>query len=253
MKNLALSALRAFLVVSLLVSPAFALTVPERLVYNVSWTGLKAATAVQEVSVKGDELHIVSTTRSAGWLKPFFSVNDRAESVLTRGAGQDGFDTPKYYKEKINEGKFHTLKEAQFDPQGLKVETKDFLKKTEKTDPIGPMTFDSLSSIYFVRTQELVPGKSIFINIYDCKKLWKTEVRVLRREEISTPAGHFKTIVVKPLLQCDGFFCRTGDVTVWLTDDSLRIPVKMTTKVKIGAITAELVGGSYWPELADSR
>jgi hypothetical protein len=247
MKTLALLALCASLVLPLSVSPASALSTPEKLVYDVSWTGLKAATAVHEVTAKGDELRIVSTTRSAGWLNAFFSVDDQAESVMTRGSG-DRLPSPKFYKEKINEGRFHALKEARFDTQSLKVETKDFLKKTEKTDPISSKTFDSLSCIYFVRSLDLVPGKSVFIDIYDCKRLWKTEVQVLRREEINTPLGRFKTVVVKPLLKAEGFFARSGDITVWLTDDTLRIPVKMTTKVKIGRITATLVGGSYWPK-----
>jgi hypothetical protein len=69
----------------------------------------------------------------------------------------------------------------------------------------------------------------------------------LRREEVRTPLGKFKTIMVKPLLKAEGFFARTGDVTIWVTDDERRIPVKMTTKVKLGKITATLVGGSYWP------
>jgi hypothetical protein len=48
---------------------------------------------------------------------------------------------------------------------------------------------------------------------------------------------------VKPLLKSERVFTRTGDVTVWLTDDSLRIPVRMTTKMKLGKITLTLVGG----------
>ena len=246
MKKLALLVLCASLVLPWCVSPVSALNVPERLVYQVDWTGFNAATAVQEVSVNGDDLRIVSTTRSAGWMNPFFIVDDRAESVLTRAGGDRLI--PKYYHQKINEGNHHTLKEARFDQQRLKVETRDLLKKTEKTDSISPKTFDSLSCVYYVRSLDLVPGKSVYVDIYDCKRLWKTEVKVLRREEISTPVGRFKTLVVKPLLKAEGFFARSGDITVWLTDDNLRIPVRMTTKVKVGKITATLVGGSYWPK-----
>jgi hypothetical protein len=248
MKNLPLLALLVASIVSLSNLPAAALPVPERLVYDVSWTGIKAGTAVQEVTSQGGELHIVSTVHSAGWLTPIFPVEDRTESVLSRNNGSEALGMPRSYHEKINEGKTHTLKEAVFDHARLKVDTRDHLKKTEKSDPISAKTFDSLSCIYFVRSSELVLGKSLFIDIYDCKRLWSTEVQVVRREEISTPLGRFKTIVVKPLLKSEGFFARTGDVTVWLTDDSLRIPVKMTTKVKLGKITALLVGGSYWPE-----
>jgi hypothetical protein len=201
------------------------------------------------VTATGGELHIVNTTRSVPWLNTFFSVDDRAESVLTRGIGEQ-LPTAKFYKEKISEGKFRAQKEARFDMKNLKVETKDFIKKQEKTDTISAKTFDSLSCIYYVRSLDLIPGKSVYVDIYDCKRLWITEVKVLRREEITTPVGTFKTLVVKPLLKAEGFFARTGDITVWLTDDSLRIPVKMTTKVKIGKITATLVGGSYWPQQA---
>lgn len=248
MKKSALLFLAIPLFLLTLSTSAQALTIPERLVYDVSWTGIKAGIAVQEVTAQGGDLHIVSTARSMGWLTPIFQVNDRTESIISRDV-TEGFATPKFYREKINEGGFHTDKEAKFDATNCKVETKDHLKKTEKTDTISARTFDSLSAIYFVRaTGELVVGKSIFIDIYDCKRLWHTEVQVLKREEISTPLGRFKTIVVKPLLKAEGFFARTGEVMVWLTDDSLRIPVKMTTKLKLGRITAVLAGGSYWPE-----
>ena len=247
MKSLALLAICASLILPLSVSTASALTVPERLVYDVSWTGMSAAKAVHEITAKGDDYHIVATTRSRGMVDSFFSIDDRSEAVLTRSSG-GRFGVPKYYHQKIKEGKHRRLREARFDQQALKVETKDLLKKTEKTDKISPMTFDSLSSTYYIRTLDLVPGKSVFVDIYDGKRLWKTEVKVLRREEITTPLGTFKTLVVKPLLKAEGFVAKSGDITMWLTDDSLRIPVLMTTKVKVGKITATLAGGTYWPE-----
>jgi hypothetical protein len=91
-------------------------------------------------------------------------------------------------------------------------------------------------------------GTSYYIDIFDCKKLWNTEVKVLRREEIETPLGKFRTVVIKPLLKSEGIFARTGDMYIWLTDDDRRIPVLMKSKVKIGSITATLVGGNYWPD-----
>ena len=65
MKKLTLLAICTFLLVPFSVGRALALTPSERLVYDVSWTGVKAATAVQEVTTKGNDVHIVSTTRSA--------------------------------------------------------------------------------------------------------------------------------------------------------------------------------------------
>jgi hypothetical protein len=38
---------------------------------------------------------------------------------------------------------------------------------------------------------------------------------------------------------------KKGEMVIWLTDDSRRLPVKMQTKVKVGSITATLVSGSF--------
>lgn len=226
--------------------PARAFSIPERLEFNISYTGILAGHAVQEVSRSGNEVHIVSTARSADWLKLFFPVNDRIESILLPASHSSNIGVPRLYRERISEGWTRFHKDAAFDRQKQVVTTRDYLKKTETTKAITPLTYDTLSSFFYFRTIPLKVGTSYFIEIFDCKKLWNTEVKVLRREEISTPLGRFKTVVIKPILKSEGIFARTGDMHIWLTDDERRIPVLMKSKVKIGSITATLVGGSYW-------
>jgi hypothetical protein len=92
---------------------------------------------------------------------------------------------------------------------------------------------------------KLEVGKSVFVDVFDSKKLWNVEVQVLRKEKISTILGEVETIVIKPLMKSEGIFNRKGEILIWLTDDQKRIPVKMNTKVVVGAITATLVGGTY--------
>jgi len=246
MKTMHLVPLTVALLICLLASAASALEVPERLVYDVSWSGLSAGSAVQEVTSRDGELHIVYTVRSSGLVNAFFSIDDRSESVLPGGSGAGPIGTPRLFREKINEGKTHTWKEALFDQTALKVDTKDFLKHTEKIDPISTKTHDTLSSVYFIRTSDLAPGTTYHIDIFDCKRLWNAEVHVARREEVSTPLGRFKTLVVTTQLKAEGVKPRPDYMTVWLSDDSLRVPVKMTIKLKVGEFTATLAGGSHW-------
>lgn len=236
------------LVLLVTIARSMAFTIPERLEFEITYTGISAGRAVQEVTKVGNEIHIVSTARSADWLKFFFPVDDRIESVLVKGSPPQYIGVPRLYHERIKEGWTRFQKDAVFDRQLLTVNTKDFLKKTETTLPITKRTYDTLSSFFYFRTAALQVGTSTFIDIFDCKKLWNTEVQVLRRETIKTELGVFKTIVIKPLLKSDGIFARTGDMHIWLTDDDRRIPVLMKSKVKIGSITATLVGGSYWGE-----
>lgn len=226
---------------------ACAFQIPERLEFEISYSGITAGRAVQEVTMEGNEIHIVSTAKSADWLKIFFPVDDRIESVLTKGAPPHFIGVPRLYREKIREGWTRFEKESAYDCELLDVTTKDFLKKTETTHKITGRTFDTLSSFYYFRTVALQVGTSSFIDIFDCKTLWSTEVQVLRREQIKTPLGTFNTIVIKPLLKSAGIFARTGDIHIWLTDDERRIPLLMKSKVRIGSITVTLVGGSYWP------
>jgi hypothetical protein len=230
-----------------LASPVSAFPVPERLEFEISYSGIPAGRAVQEVIQVGEEIHIVSTAKSADWINLFFPVDDRIESILISGTPPLNIGVPRLYRERIREGWTRFQKDAVFDRQKLEVNTKDFLKKSETTQKISAETYDTLSSFFYFRSVPLQVGASYFIDIFDCKKLWNTEVQVLRHEEIETHLGKFKTVVIKPLLKSEGIFARTGEMHIWLTDDERRIPVLMKSKVRIGSITATLVGGSYWP------
>jgi hypothetical protein len=227
---------------------ASAFPMPERLEFEISYTGITAGRAVQEVTLEGNEVHIVSTAKSAAWLRVFFPVDDRIESVLISGAPPFDIGVPRLYRERIREGWTRFQKDAVFDRQKLEVNTKDLLKNSETTKSITKRTYDSLSSFFYFRSIPLQVGTSNYIDIFDCKKLWNTEVQVLRREVIETPLGRFSTVVIKPLLSSEGIFARTGDMYIWLTDDERRIPVLMKSKVRVGSITATLVGGTYWPK-----
>lgn len=226
---------------------ATAFPVSERLEFEISYAGVTAGHAVQEVSIKNGEWHILSTAKSASWLSTFFKVEDRIESILVAGSSELPIGVPRLYSERIHEGGTKFQKDAVFDQDRLEVRTKDLLKKIEKVDKITSRTFDTLSSFFYFRSIPLKVGTSTFIDIFDCKKLWNTEVKILRKEELKTPLGKFKTVVIKPLLKSNGIFARTGDMYIWLTDDDRRIPVQMKSEVKIGSIKATLTGGSYWP------
>lgn len=235
------------LAVAMLVPYASAFSVPESLIYDVSWKGIKAGTAVLEVTAtaQGDELLIVNTIRSLRLLSAFFPVDDKRESVISRAATQ--LARPMYFRETINEGKHHYRKEARFNLANLTVDSRDLLNNIVKTDPISASTYDSLSSIYFLRSRQLVPGQSISFHIYDFKRLWNTDVRVERREDVRTPLGKFKTLMMTSRLTFNGISAGVGNTTFWLTDDSRRIPVRIRTQLKVGEITLTLVKGSYWP------
>jgi hypothetical protein len=72
----------------------------------------------------------------------------------------------------------------------------------------------------------------------------RIEIRVLRKERVSTPVGEFDTIAIEPMVASEGVFEGKKGVVIWLTDDNRRIPVKAQTKVTVGSVTALLIGGN---------
>lgn len=223
------------------ISPA----IPEVLNYDLTWTGIKAGEASLAIRQNGEEIAITSTARSVKWVSVFYTVNDIAESRLHKNEKIPGIGQPVNYRLNIREGKHRKNKEVIFDHAALKAIYVDHLENERKEFEIPPAVLDPLSSFYFLRTQNLEVGKSVYVTIFDSKKVWNVEVQVLRKEKVEVPAGEFNTIVVKPLMQSEGIFYRKGEIYIWLTDDERRIPVLLKTKVKIGSVNALLIGGTY--------
>ncbi|MFN3396765.1 MAG: DUF3108 domain-containing protein [Thermodesulfovibrionales bacterium] len=245
MKHLRTCLLLLIFFISFSFSKALSFNIPERLIYDLTWTGIKAGEATLEIKNDGDHLLIVSTARSAKWVSVFYKVDDRVESRLLKGNHNSLLGHSVNYRLKIREGKHRKNKEVVFDATNSKALYIDYLGNERKEIDVPFPIFDPLSSFYYLRDINLEVGRPVYVTIFDSKKVWNVEVQVLRREKIHVPAGEFDTIVIKPLLKSEGIFYRKGDILIWLTDDEKRIPVKLQTKVKIGSINANLSGGSY--------
>ena len=146
---------------------------------------------------------------------------------------------------KTSEGRHIKDKEVYFDFKAKKATFFNYLDKERQVFDINESTMDALSCFYYVRYLPLQVGKSVYVEIFDNKKLYKAEVQVVKKEEIETDFGTFKTILIRPVLQSEGIFNRKGDILIWLTDDAKRLPVLLKTKVKVGSIKATLTGGKY--------
>lgn len=221
--------------------PATALTVPEKLTYELSWTGITAGTATQEIREENDTLRIVSTARSADWLSVFFRIEDRIETTLLK-ALTSHLGTPQHYRMKIREGKHRRDREILFDAGQAKAFYTDHLNGEKAVIPINDHTYDIYSSFFYIRFAPLEVGKSVFVTILDGKEVYDLEVRVLRREKVKTNAGEVTAFLLKPLVKKEGIFENKGDIYFWISDDARRLPVKIRAKVIIGSITGTLVG-----------
>jgi hypothetical protein len=229
---------------------------------------------VLEVRREGEDgLRIISTASSADWVSVFYKVRDRVESLLKGKSGgdppsagpayrqggatpaveggQDAFSEgvlyhmPVNYRIKVREGKHRRDKEVVFDRAGGKAIYINHLKPETKEFDVPESIYDPLSAFYRVRNMDLKVGSSVYVPVFDSKRVWNVEVKVLGRERVRVPAGTFDTIKIKPLMESEGIFSRKGEIYIWVTDDEKKVPVKLNSEVAVGSINAVLVRGSF--------
>ena len=71
-------------------------------------------------------------------------------------------------------------------------------------------------------------------------KVYPLEVVYRGKETVTVDAGTFDCIMIEPMVVEGGLFKSEGSIIIWLTDDEVKMPVKVKTKVIIGSIDADL-------------
>lgn len=216
----------------------------EQLKYGLYYSFVKAGTAYIRnrglVDIGGRPAYLIQTTAfSASVIDAFFKVRDinqswlDAQTFYSRGYGQS-----------VREGNYKRDEWVIFDPANRRYYGQIQKKEAprEISDTLETDVTDFLTALYYVRAQKLEPGKDIVFDIINREKQYPLIVKVHGRERVKTPAGHFDCIKVEPQLRGEGIFVAKGkSLTVWLTDDAYRMPVKMKTEVFIGSVSATLL------------
>ena len=211
--------------------------VGERLVYDVGYSFFTAGEAVFAVpamdTVNGRPSYriqfTVNSTPSFSWI---YKVEDRYETVVDV-AGL----FPWRFTQSIREGGYSRDFEADFDHYRGVARTKD------GEYPIPPNVQDVVSALYLSRTFDfgnMRPGQRTQLQNFYKDSSYTLAVRFLGFQKVSVDAGTFDCFLIEPLIKEGGLFKSEGRILIWLSNDERRIPVKVSTKVVVGSIEAEL-------------
>lgn len=214
----------------------------EWLRYKMSYSGfLRAGSAILEVNeteLKGKK---VFYTKGTGWtsgmIKWFFEVDDLYESYFDIDKVK-----PYLFRRKINEGGYKKHRITSFNYDTKKAYVQDF---TEQKDTSVAFTNvqDMLSSFYFLRNQDvsnLNEGDEIKLDMFLDSQVYPFKLRFLGKETINTKFGKVKTLIFRPYVQSGRVFKAQESVTIWITDDANKIPIKMKASLAVGSLRAEL-------------
>ena len=209
--------------------------------YGLIYAG-EATLEIRNIAVfdSAKAYHVISTARTSSAFDHVFKVRDRHDSLVDY---ENLFSLS--FEKHLREGKFKRDEKVIFDQKNHVAIYPD------KKVPIAPNTQDFLSAIYYARTLSLDVGQAIAMANHTGGKNYPIYIKVLRRERIKVPAGEFDCLVVEPILQTSSLFEHKGKLTIWITDDTVKMPVLLRSKVAIGAFEAVLK--SYTMSAAEPR
>jgi hypothetical protein len=169
---------------------------------------------------------------SEGIVDLTYPVNDKYRTIVDVGG-----IFPYEFHQRIREGNFKRDFSARFD------QINNIAFVGDKQYKVEEYIQDIVSAFFYVRTMDLSSmknGEIITLRNFYKDTTFALPVRIVRRETIKVRAGTFRTILVQPVISEGSPFKFNNAISVWLTDDARKIPIKVSTSIILGDIGAEL-------------
>ena len=214
----------------------------ESLRFKMSYSGfLRAGTAVLEVEETELNGKKVFHSKGSGWtsglIKWFFEVDDIYESYFDKDTIK-----PYLFKRKIDEGGYKKHRITSFNYNSQKAYVQDFINQKDSSVAFNNVQ-DMMSSFYYLRninTKNLKKGDEIKLDMFMDSQVYPFKLRFLGKEVLKTKFGKVNSLVFRPLVQSGRIFKAEESVTIWITDDANKIPIKMRASLAVGSLRAEL-------------
>jgi len=220
----------------------------ERMELGLHWSALRAGVVKLEVRegfpVQGRPTYrLHGSILSSKLVDAIYHVDNTIESFIDRQ-----WLLP--YKFLLHMVETHQLKEtrAAFDHKlgkvhywSERVSKKWGNEKQDRVDALEPFANDMFSALYYARVLELELGKPIQFPVYENRQNLMVGLLPMGKEVIQTPAGVFQCWKLQITLKINNILKPTGDLFLWLSDDSKRYIVRFDAKLKFGSLIGELM------------
>lgn len=209
-----------------------------RVFYNVSFMYVGAGEVTFTTSLEKlggvPAYHVVGvghTYHSYDWI---FKVRDRYETFI---------DTttmlPLRFIRNVSEGSYRKYNTVNFD------HTSHTAVSRNGTFEVPSCVQDVLSAIYYARNIDFdryKPGAKIPFSMFLDDEVYHIYIRYLGKAEVATRYGKFRAIKFSPLLIKGTIFEGGEQMTVWVSDDENKVPLRVNSPITVGSIKVDLVG-----------
>lgn len=217
-----------------------------RLRYVFGWSGIEAAEALTTLH-RGSDGVWTGTVKggTTGLARTLWKLD---ADYTTKVAANDWKSSSMRLTE--NYRTYRTDEKAEFLPGGVRSwreNTKSGSKKPKWKNFYVEGIRDIAGALFLARSQRLRDGEVIRLAVFPGEWMYLVTVRVERREKISWRGNEREAI--RASLDIESIekdyslkpHTKFQRGTVWVSDDELRIPLRIEVKVFVGSIFAELV------------
>jgi hypothetical protein len=178
--------------------------------------------------------HAKMLARSTGLADKLFKVRDEYQSVFNPVTV-----LPYTSIRDISEGKYKRFYTDIFNHQTGKVIT----TKGIEFD-IPPMARDMVTVFYYIRNidfSKMKDGDLIEIVTFFDDEIFPFDMRYRGTEIVKTRKGSFNCIKLVPVVEPGRIFTKEDDMTIWLSNDQNKVPVRIRFDLKVGSVKCDLI------------
>ena len=212
--------------------------------FEMSYSGFltagDATLEVKESTYKGKPVyHVIGEGRTSGLISWFFKVKDHYESYFDKKTG-----LPYKSVRQIDEGGHTKDLETEFDQYNNKAHVYNRKHNTRETYATEKEVQDMVSAFYYLRnnydTQNIKEGDIVSLNMFFDEENFQFRLKFLGRETIRTKFGKVKTLIFRPYVMAGRVFKEQESLTLWVSADENKIPLKIKADLAVGSLRANL-------------
>ncbi|MCK5536294.1 MAG: DUF3108 domain-containing protein [Bacteroidales bacterium] len=199
--------------------------------------GAIAEITLENKKYKGKDVYYANgSAQTVGLADAIYEVYDVYESYFDVHTG-----LPFYAVENKSEGpRYRYYNELKFLHEQNLVKT----SKKGKIDTIPHRTFDILSALFQLRNtvkNDIKIGQQVKLHTYFNGENWDLIVRFLGYETVKLDFGKVECFKFMPVVQEGHVFKNEDALSIWVSRDGAKVPVKIEFDLMVGSFKAQLV------------
>lgn len=205
-------------------------------IFNASYVTLSLA---KEKFNGMEVLHSKGYGKTTGLLRFFFKVEDIYESYFDINK-----TIPRRFIRKIYEGGYTKNKIIDFDLDNQKALVNDIKNGKKSHHKIEKNTQDLISTFYYLRNyfseDKIKINESFDVNIFFDEENYIFNLKFLGIELLDTKFGQIECLKFTPIVQKGRVFKEEESVTLWVSRDQNKIPIRIQADIAVGSIKCDL-------------